>query len=202
MNETRGPPDVVPVIGVAPVGGVSEIVTKVIAAHISGYLNLSAEILRPLDAPEYAFDRQRLQYNAAKILAGLESVCFFGFEKIIAVFNVDLFIPIFSHVFGEARQGGGVALVSLFRLGRQRDGATSPPAVVHERAAKVALHEIGHLFNLFHCDDTRCLMHFTGGVDDLDQTPLYFCKYCTTYFKDALRPIQGVHSGVSEKPPG
>jgi archaemetzincin len=44
---------------------------------------------------------------------------------------------------------------------------------------------LGHLFNLFHCEDNKCLMHFSGDLEDLDRTPLYFCRYCSAYYKDA-----------------
>jgi archaemetzincin len=49
---------------------------------------------------------------------------------------------------------------------------------VLERTAKVALHELGHLFSLVHCEDSHCVMHFSGQVDALDKIPPYFCKYC------------------------
>ena len=51
-------------VGVVPLGEVPEIALKVIAAHISGYFNLSVQILPPLVHPDYAFDEKRFQYNA------------------------------------------------------------------------------------------------------------------------------------------
>jgi archaemetzincin len=101
---------------------------------------------------------------------------------------VDLFIPILSYVFGEARQGGRCALVSTWRLKKNRDGTRAPLPLLMERAGKVALHELGHLYNLFHCMDERCLMYFSGGLEDLDSAPLYFCRYCATYLRGALYP--------------
>lgn len=184
-------------IGVAPVGEVPETPLKVIAAHISGYLNLNAEVIAPIENPNHAFDKNRFQYDAGKILSHFESIRFYEFEKIVAVFSDDLFIPIFSHVFGEARLGGKYALVSLFRLDKQPDGSTSPTAKIYERAAKVALHEIGHLFHLEHCDDNRCLMHFTGGLESLDEISLYFCRYCNTYLQDVLPLVPDGHSHES-----
>jgi archaemetzincin len=71
-------------------------------------------------------------------------------------------------------------------LAEKKDGSSPPPGIL-ERTAKVALHELGHLFNLEHCHDTRCLMHFSGNLTELDETPLYYCRYCATYFRDALR---------------
>ena len=184
-------------IGIAPVGEVPETPMKVIAAHISGYLNLNAEVIAPIETPNHAFDKNRFQYDAGKILFRFESMRFPDFEKIVAVFSEDLFIPIFSHVFGEARLGGKFALVSLFRLDKQPDGSTSPTAKIYERAAKVALHEIGHLFHLEHCDDNRCLMHFSGGLQSLDEISFYFCRYCSTYLQDAFPLVPDGRSHAS-----
>ena len=180
MNATLKP------IGVVPFGEVPEIVSKTIAAGILGYLHVDTEIVQPLRIPEYAYDQVRLQYNAGLLLNAFESIPFHDHEKVIGVLDVDLFVPILTYVFGEARQGGNYALVSLHRLKRNSDGSLSPMPLVLERAAKVALHELGHLFNLAHCEDERCLMHFSGGIKDLDKAPPYYCRYCSLYLRDAL----------------
>ncbi len=174
------------IIGVLPVGDVPELAPKVIAAHIVGYLKLAAEILTPLEIPAIAFDIIQRQYNAATILSFFESGPHDNYDKVIGVFNVDLFIPTFAYVFGEARQGGKHALVSLFRLAKGKEARNPPSAILCERAAKVALHELGHLYNLSHCEEKNCLMHYSGGLADLDDIPLYFCRYCNTYFQDEL----------------
>ena len=174
------------IIGVAPVGDVPELVPKVIAAHITGYLNLAAEILTPLELPAAAIDEIHRRYDAAAIIGCFESSLWGDYDKVISVFNVDLFIPTFAYVFGEARQGGKHALVSLFRLSKENERRNPPSDILCERAAKVALHELGHLFDLFHCEQKNCLMHYSGGLSDLDEIPLYFCRYCNAYFQDAL----------------
>jgi archaemetzincin len=174
------------IIGIVPIGDVPELAPKVIAAHIDGYLKLSAEILTPLELPAIAFDEIQLQYDAAKILRCFESGPYDSYDKVIGVFDGDLFIPTFAYVFGEAKQGGKHAVLSLFRLAKVQKGHFPPSAIVCERAAKVALHELGHLYNLSHCDDKKCLMHYSGGLADIDDIPLYFCRYCNTYFRDAL----------------
>lgn len=170
-------------VGVVPFEGVPAIVLKVIAAHILGYFNMIAQILPPLKLPEYAFDKRRLQYDAGIILRSFESMDFNPCKKVIGVLKPDLFVPIFEHVFGEARQGEQYAVMSLFRLGKNPDGSFPPDSLFNERAAKVALHELGHLYDLFHCENKNCLMHFSGGLEDLDVTPLYLCRYCSSYLK-------------------
>ena len=76
-----------------------------------------------------------------------------------------------THVFGEARQGGNVAVVSLFRLGQEPLQSNDVSSIVLERAAKVALHELCHLYDLTHCESRQCLMHFSGNLNDLDAIP-------------------------------
>jgi predicted Zn-dependent protease len=29
-------------------------------------------------------------------------------------------------------------------------------------------------------------MHFSGNIAELDDTPLDYCRYCATYFRDAV----------------
>jgi len=174
-------------IGVFAFGEVPPIYLKVIAAHISGYLKLDAEILSPVAHPHYALDEHRFQYDCGIILKTVAANAFEGYEKVIGVLTVDLFVPIFTYVYGEARQGGKIALVSTFQLHSNPQKTSEPSSLIYERTAKVAMHELGHLFNLMHCDDEKCLMHFSGSLKDLDRTPVYFCRYCTAYFSDALQ---------------
>jgi len=174
-------------IGVVPLGEVCELTLKSIAAHILGYLYLDALILPPMETPAYAYDIRRRQHDAGAIITALESLPFPQCDKIVGVVDLDLFIPIFTHVFGEARQGNRVALISLYRLKPPSSPSQAGLNLQMERAAKVALHELGHLYDLHRCMDTLCLMHFSGGLEDLDQTPLYLCRYCSIYLQDALR---------------
>jgi len=173
-------------VGVIPVGDVPESTLQIIADNITGRFKLTTQILPPLEQPEYAFDERRLQYNAGIIIEAMEAMQFGNHDKVIGVLNNDLFIPIFTHVFGEARQGGKCGLVSLFRLMKNSDGSTPPKSLVLERVAKVALHELGHLLDLLHCEHKKCLMHFSGGVDEVDNMSLELCEYCTIYLQDKL----------------
>ncbi len=174
------------IIGVVSLGEIPALVPKVIAAHISGYYNLPARVLGPREHPAYAFDKQRLQYNAGTILKNIETLPFKDYFKIVGILSVDIFMPIFKHVYGEARQGSRDAIVSLYRLSHNLNGSSVAQTSLYDRAAKVALHELGHLFNLQHCDDPKCLMHFSGALADLDGLSFNLCRYCRTYFKDTL----------------
>jgi len=171
---------------VLPIGHIPEILSKSVAAYIQGYLNLDTDTLPPFPAPSYAFDKKRLQYNAALIIEKIEKEASDRHKKILGIVNVDLFIPVFTHVLGEARQGGEAAVISVYRLFEDRDSYSSPSSLILERTAKIALHESSHLFNLSHCMDEKCLMHFSGSLEDIDNLSFTFCRYCSAYLKDSV----------------
>lgn len=174
-------------IGVLPIGELPQAALESIAAHIRTHLDLKADILPPLKKPAYAYDERRDQYNAATILKSLDAMSFGDHVKVIGVLNVDLFVPIFTHVLGEAREGGTYALASLYRLRKDQDGSIADIDRILVRLAKVAIHEIGHAFNLGHCMNEKCLMHFSGGLKDLDTIELKFCSYCSAFMMEAKK---------------
>jgi len=163
-------------IGIQPVGEIGSAVLKVVAGSFLGELRIKSHILSPLDYPLYAFDKRRVQYNAGIIISRLETLEFKGCGKIIALIDADLFIPVFSHVLGEARIGGQCALVSTYRLKESS-----------ERTAKVALHEFGHLMNLGHCHENSCVMKFSKNIEELDSISSIFCKYCLDHIRYTLK---------------
>ncbi len=165
-------------IGVVPLGEVPALVLKVIAANITAFYRCPADVLPEQTLPASAFDDRRLQYDAGIIMQALGTWAFADCSKVVGVMSRDIFIPIFNYAYGYAVQGGDLAVVSLFRLNRNADGSMPPPSLFYERAAKIALHELGHLFSLFHCDVPDCIMHFSGAITDLDKIPFYLCPDC------------------------
>jgi archaemetzincin len=95
----------------------------------------------------------------------------------------DIAIPIFTFVFGRARQGGRAAVVSLARLDPAFYGLAPDRERLYERATAEVLHELGHVANLGHCNDASCLMSFAGSVEKVDVRGSAFCSAC-----DALLP--------------
>jgi len=182
-------------IGVAPFGEVPDAALQGVAAYIRTHLNLAAHILPSFQNPTYAYDQKRGQYNAATILKAFKSMTFDeSLDKVIGIMNVDLFIPIFTHVLGEANEGGRYALASLYRLGKATDRLSASMDQIIERLVKVAIHELGHLFNMAHCLNKHCLMHYSGNLADLDTTSLTFCDYCSEFLAYSIRRERLPHS--------
>jgi archaemetzincin len=154
-------------LGILPLGRVEGEMIQAVAGAFAGEIGMALRVMPGLESPDYAFDRHRIQYDAARIISRIEAMDIDGCARVMALVDVDLFVPVFTFVFGEARLGGRVALVSLFRLEDRPD-----------RAVKIALHEFGHLCMLDHCRESRCVMNFAKGLGQLDRVPPYYCRYC------------------------
>ena len=74
-------------------------------------------------------------------------------DRVLAVTDVDLFIPVLTFVYGEAQLGGRAAVVSTARLSVEPRAPTTP--AVARRLVKETVHELGHTFGLLHCDAPR-----------------------------------------------
>jgi archaemetzincin len=144
---------------------------SVVAANLQTILGLNTRVLNTQPEPEYAFLARRDQYEAGKILRVLAEIPD-GSPFKLAVVAVDIFTPILTFVFGESQLGGKAAVVSLFRTQtRNRNNS-------YLRAAKIAIHEVGHLLGIVHCRTPDCLMGFSNNLDKLDGLPLRYCDAC------------------------
>ena len=119
---------------------------------------------------------ERGQYNGAKILEKIESAV--DAEKGLVYTSVDLFIPIFTFVFGLAKLNGKLGIVSTSRLRPEFYGLPPDEVRLRERLLKESVHELGHLCNLRHCADYRCVMSSSNTADDLDVKGAEYCVVC------------------------
>ena len=138
-----------------------------------------------LDLSEY-YDSGRRQYNAHKLLELVNALVLPEAVKTIGLFNVDLFIPILTYIFGQAVLGGKTGIASLFRLSNERYGMTPDKDILLERFKKEVIHELGHTFGLIHCQNTECVMRSSTYVEDIDLKTLHLCPSCKDKFH--LRP--------------
>jgi archaemetzincin len=175
-------------------GQISHTALRVIAANIQAMLEAPVEMLPAMAIPEEAFQRHRYQYDAGLVLKYLARFSF-SHSRILAVTDVDLCTPILTFVFGQAELGLNLAIISDFRLKRMEDGMMASEGIYYERLAKVALHEIAHTFSLYHCENPKCLMRISNGLNHLDELDILFCERCNFMLHQSMRNRQRHHSG-------
>jgi len=134
-----------------------------------------------LDITEF-FDPVRRQYNGNRLLKEVDTHFAADFSKTIGLFNVDLFIPILTYIFGQAFLNGRTGIASLYRFSNERYGMESDDRFILERFKKEIIHELGHTFGLIHCHVPTCVMRSSTYVEDIDQKSTNLCIKCRSEF--------------------
>ena len=159
---------------------------RFVSDSLQGILRLPINLAQPVPLPQSSFMESRNQYNSMTVIKYLAENQSSGRLKVLGITNKDLCTPILTYVFGEAYMGGEAAVISCFRLYRGQSG--EPVSTDHflDRVVKVALHEIGHTFNVPHCHTGRCVMRASNSLKELDEKLNYLCNYCELFLFDAV----------------
>jgi archaemetzincin len=155
---------------------------------LSSAFGYETEVSPLIDEADLWIDPVRKQYHSTPILETLAMLAPPTAVKVLAVTKVDLFIPILTHVYGEAQLGGKTCVLSTRRLGEGLSHG-SGAETFRCRIEKEAIHELGHTFNLRHCPDLTCVMHYCRDVREVDRKLNRFCRYCTTLLQDELKRL-------------
>jgi archaemetzincin len=161
-----------------PIGAVDPALLAYLALSAEEAFGRPARVMVEAMPPDFAYDAVRRQYHSTQLIERLEQRIVTGEPKILGVTEADLFIPIFTFVFGEARLSGRVAVMSVARLRPEFYGRPADRRLLYQRAEKEALHELGHVLGLVHCPDFACVMHFAKGVEEVDVKSERFCARC------------------------
>ncbi|MBN1198535.1 MAG: archaemetzincin family Zn-dependent metalloprotease [Bacteroidales bacterium] len=130
-----------------------------------------------VDLAEY-FDPSRRQYDGNKLLKSVNKLARQDTGKTIGLFDVDLYIPILTYIFGQAILNGETGIASTYRLSNEHYGLEPDHELLLQRFTKVVIHELGHAFGLIHCTTPTCVMRPSTYVEDIDQKGLHFCQQC------------------------
>ena len=165
-------------IDIVPIGEIAEPLLVSLKQIIFQTFKIQTRIRKhPFDLPS-VYDPVRNQYNSSGLLLQLINDVPPETLKVLAVTELDLFIPIFTFLFGEAQLNGKGALVSTHRLHNQFYGIPENKELLKNRLLKEGIHELGHTFGLIHCFTLRCVMNTSTYVEDIDQKSAHFCRAC------------------------
>jgi archaemetzincin len=174
---------------IAPTGDINPGIYRSLCQQIHQTFGYQIEIMPLLQNVDFAFNPSRNQYHSTLILEKLAESISWPAIKILAITGVDLFIPILTHVYGEAQLDGKACIVSTYRL---KEGFTSANIQkFKDRIVKECIHELGHTFNLRHCPDKTCIMHYCRSVKDVDRKSDQLCRYCNVLLADEIRRLEG-----------
>ena len=172
----------------SPIGDIDTSFFQPLCGGIQSVFKYPVEIIPLLQDVSFAFDPGRNQYHSTSILEKLDEEAPGRAVKVLAVIEVDLFIPILTHVYGEAQIGGKASIISSYRL-KEGLNPINPRETFSIRLIKEALHELGHTFSLLHCKDNACIMHYCRSISDVDRKSDQLCRYCKVLLEDEIKRL-------------
>lgn len=131
-----------------------------------------------------SFSRDRNQYYSTKIISNAIPLTQHLDGNIILIVESDLFVPIFTYVFGEAQLNGKHSIISLCRLHEEFYTGRTDDKLLFDRAMKEVLHELGHNFGLHHCKNWDCVMHSSTSIEEVDIKGSFYCKECRYFIAE------------------
>ena len=105
-----------PFLGLVPLGHVDLQVLQHLGTAITEFLSLPVRILPPKPLPPHTYHLPRNQYHSTGLLEYLLSEDHDEAFRVLGITTVDLYIPIFTFVFGEAQLDGRAAILSLIHI--------------------------------------------------------------------------------------
>jgi archaemetzincin len=166
-------------IALQPLGGVKAERIEVVKRGLEEAFGVRVILLENRPLPKSAWYAPRSRYRADDLLEHLKDVVPAKPTVVIGITEKDISTTKNEHVdwgiFGLGELDGRSCVVSTFRLGAR--GADE--AKLRERLRKVAIHEVGHVTGLPHCEAAACVMRDAeASIETVDKESGTFCDPC------------------------
>lgn len=168
-------------IALQPLGGVKAERIEVVKRGLEQAFGVAVILLENRPLPKSAWYAPRSRYRADKLLEHLKEVVPAKHPVVIGITEKDISTTKDEHVdwgiFGLGEVDGRSCVVSTFRLGARGADETK----LRERLRKVAIHEVGHVTGLPHCETAGCVMQDAeASIETVDRESGAFCESCKT----------------------
>ncbi len=161
-----------------PIGHIDNEILQHTQLELEKKFNVVVEIGKQLEEPTYAYHKYKKQYNSTKILKKIHNLKLTGYDRILGLVDVDLYVPERTFVFGGADVKKKVSVISLTRLRQEFYNLQEDSALFKYRTIIEAVHELGHTYGLYHCKDDKCVMFLSNTISDTDQKGADLCSKC------------------------
>jgi len=163
---------------IIPIGHIDDEILQYTQMELEERFNVAIDIGRQLEVPAYAYHKHKKQYNSTKILKKIHKLKLTGYDRILGIADVDLYVPERTFVFGGADAKKKVSVISLTRLRQKFYDLPEDSALFKYRTIIEAVHELGHTSGLYHCKNNKCVMFLSNTIGDTDRKGAELCSNC------------------------
>ncbi len=175
---------------IIPIGDIDNNILQYTQMVLEKRFNVVVDTGRQLEEPTYAYHKHKKQYNSTKILKKIHNLKLTGYDRILGLVDVDLYVPERTFVFGGADVKKKVSVISLTRLRQKFYDLPEDSALFKYRTIIEAVHELGHTYGLYHCKNDKCVMFLSNTISDTDHKGAELCSNCNKIMekkKDILK---------------
>ena len=165
---------------IIPIGDIDNNILQYTQMELEKRFNVVVDTGRQLEEPTYAYHKHKKQYNSTKILKKIHNLKLTGYDRILGLVDVDLYVPERTFVFGGADVKKKVSVISLTRLRQKFYDLPEDSALFKYRTIIEAVHELGHTYGLYHCKNDKCVMFLSNTISDTDHKGAELCNNCET----------------------
>ena len=169
-------------VRIIPVGTVSEKLLKEVSGGIENTLGVKTRVMEKLVVPKESYNALRRQHDADKMIDLLckNQVAQYIDKDVPALFitDADLYADKMNFAFAVEDPVYSVSVISLARLKTEFYGQGINLYLLGERAAKEAIHTLGHQLGLEHCFRPTCVMSPSPSAGDVDKKQKIMCRDC------------------------
>jgi len=176
--KTRGVSRLKKKIVLVPLGEMDYGLVNRLATRLVSIIDSPVDILQGIKVPRESFNPMRGQYYSTVILNKLVLLKSSPREKVLGITDEDLYVPRVSFVLSDADPQAKVAVISMHRLRQQSLDIFDDEKLHFSRTLKELIHNLGHLLNLRHCANPKCVMHVTDTLLEVDVKSEKFCDNC------------------------
>jgi archaemetzincin len=160
---------------IIPFGDIPKEVFDILTEELLYKFTALVDVYEQIGLPKEHFNSVRHQFLSERVLEFISS----NFKgRTLGILDEDLYTGDLNFIFGQAQMRGKVAIISVHRMKPTFYKNEADKNILMQRIVKEAVHEVGHMLGLEHCNNSGCVMNFSNTIIDVDRKTKDLCESC------------------------
>jgi archaemetzincin len=160
---------------IIPFGDIPKEIFDILTEELLYKFTALVDVSEQIGLPKENFNSVRHQFLSERVLEFISN----NFKgRTLGILDEDLYTGELNFIFGQAQMRGKAAIISIHRLKPTFYKNEADKDLLTQRVVKEAIHEVGHMLGLNHCNSSGCVMNFSNTIIDVDRKTKDLCDSC------------------------